>query len=63
MPEELRAEQFIEQLEAHRSAEGQQKIQRYFKSGAGQASGAAPSDLVMLAGWPARCRSGPPPFV
>jgi 3-methyladenine DNA glycosylase AlkD len=36
MPEELRAEQFIEQLEAHRSAEEQQKIQRYFKSGAGQ---------------------------
>jgi 3-methyladenine DNA glycosylase AlkD len=36
MTEQLRAEQFIEQLEAHRSAEEQQKIQRYFKAGAGQ---------------------------
>jgi hypothetical protein len=32
----MSAEQFMERLEAHRSADEQQKIQRYFKTGAGE---------------------------
>ena len=36
MQPELTAERFIEALEKHRSAEEQQKIQRYFKTGEGE---------------------------
>lgn len=36
MPASMSAEQFIERLEAHRSPDEQQKIQRYFKTGAGE---------------------------
>ncbi len=36
LPPELTAEQFVERLNAHQSAEELQKIQRYFKSGKGE---------------------------
>ena len=36
MPENLSAERFVEELEAHRSPEEREKYQRYFKSGEGE---------------------------
>jgi DNA alkylation repair enzyme len=36
MPAEVSAERFVERLEAHRSPEELEKVQRYFKSGEGQ---------------------------
>ncbi len=36
MPESMSAQQFVKELEAHRSPEEQKKIQRYFKLGEGQ---------------------------
>jgi 3-methyladenine DNA glycosylase AlkD len=36
MPEELTAKRFVERLEAHRSPEEKEKLQRYFKTGKGE---------------------------